>query len=189
MSNYSSYGDSELTDLLKSGDQAAFTEIYDRYMGVLYLHALKLLKDEHEAEDIIHELFLSLWTKASELNFNTPLANYLYRSVKNRVFNALNHQKIKTNHLESLQSYIDAGHYQTDEAILAAELAREIEIEIAQMPARMREVFELSRKANLSHREIANELGISDKTVKKQINNAIKLLRVKFNSLLFSLLF
>jgi RNA polymerase sigma-70 factor (ECF subfamily) len=188
MADYSFCSDQELTDLLKSGDQAAFTEIYDRYMGVLYLHALKLLKDEQEAEDIIHELFLSLWTKAPDLNFNTPLANYLYRSVKNRVFNSLNHQKIKSSYLESLQSYIDAGHYQTDEAVLAAELAREIEKEIAQMPAKMREVFELSRKANLSHREIAEELGISDKTVKKQINNAIKLLRVKFNSLLISIL-
>jgi RNA polymerase sigma-70 factor (ECF subfamily) len=189
MVDFSTFSDQELTDLLKSGDQAAFTEIYDRYVGVLYLHALKLLKDEHEAEDIVHELFLSLWTKVPDLNFITPLSNYLYRSVKNRVFNALDHGKIKIRHLESLQSYIDAGHYQTDEAVLAAELAREIEKEVAHMPDKMRKVFELSRKANLTYKEIAEQLGISDKTVKKQINNAIKLLRVKFNSLLFNLLF
>jgi len=189
MQDYRSFSDQELTDLLKSGDPAAFSEIYQRYMGVLYIYALKLLKDEQECEDILHELFLALWAKAATLNFNTPLANYLYRSVKNRAFDALAHRKIKTSHLESLQSYIDAGHYQTDEAVLAAELAKEIEKEVAKMPAKMREVFELSRKANLSYKEIAGELGISDKTVKKQVNNAIKILRVKFNSLLFSILF
>jgi RNA polymerase sigma-70 factor (ECF subfamily) len=158
-------------------------------MGVLYLHALKLIKDEDEAEDIIHELFITLWIKAPELNFSTPLDAYLYRSVKNRVFNALQHQKVKTAHLESLQAYIDAGHWETDEAIQAAELALQIEKEVNRMPKKMREVFELSRKANLSHKEIADELGISDKTVKKQINNAIKILRVKFNALIMSILF
>ena len=189
MQDYRSFSDQELTGLLKSGDQAAFGEIYERYMGVLYIYALKLLKDEQETEDILHELFLALWTKAPTLNFNTPLANYLYRSTKNRAFDALTHRKIKANYLESLQGYINAGHYQTDEAVLAAELIKEIEKEVARMPAKMREVFELSRKANLSHKEIASELGISDKTVKKQVNNAIKLLRIKFNSLLFSILF
>ncbi|MNI50552.1 RNA polymerase sigma factor [compost metagenome] len=68
------------------------------------------------------------------------------------------------------------------------ELAERIELEVAQLPAKMREVFELSRNAHLSHREIALRMDISDKTVKKQMNNALKILRLKLGSL-FVLIF
>ncbi|MDB5157205.1 MAG: polymerase subunit sigma-70 [Mucilaginibacter sp.] len=169
-------------------DREAFTEIYDRYMGVLYLHALKMVKDEHEAEDIVHELFISLWLNAAEVTINITLSAYLYRAIKNKIFNIFAHQKIKLTHLESLQEYINAGNWQTDELMRARELSFQIEKEVSSMPAKMREVFELSRNAGLSYKEIAERLNISDKTVKKQINNALKILRLKIN-LFLTLLF
>jgi len=181
MAAYSKYTDDELTALLRLQNHAAFAEIYDRYMGLLYLHALKMLKDEQEAEDIIHELFTSLWVNAGDINVHITLSAYLYRAVKNRVLNVLAHQKIKGSYLDSLQEYINAGQWNTDEFLRARELAYQIEKEIALMPAKMREVFELSRTAGLSHKEISERLDISDKTVKKQINNALKILRLKIN--------
>jgi RNA polymerase sigma-70 factor, ECF subfamily len=187
MAKYSKYTDDELTEFLRLKDHGAFTEIYNRYMGLLYLHALKMVKDEHEAEDIIHELFTSLWVNATEITINITLSAYLYRAVKNKVINVLAHQKIKGTYLESLQKYIDAGNWNTDESVRARELAFQIEKEVALMPAKMREVFELSRAAGLTHKQIAERLNISDKTVKKQINNALKILRLKIN-LFFTLL-
>jgi RNA polymerase sigma-70 factor (ECF subfamily) len=181
MTIYNTYSDLELTALLKEGNRVAFTEIYNRYMELLFLHAVKRLKDEDEAEDLIHDLFASLWERATELQFNVTLSAYLYKAVKNKVINALTHRHIKTNYLESLQSYIDAGVYPTDEAIRVHELALQIEKEVDRMPKKMREVFQLSRNSNLSHKEIAEQLGISDKTVKKQIGNAIKILKDNIN--------
>jgi len=181
MNVYQHYTDQELTGLLKSGDHSAFSEIYSRYMGILYVHALKMLRDADEAEDVVAELFTSLWEKAADLNFNNTLSAYLYRAVKNKVFNILAHRKIKEAYFESLQTYIDGGEWNTTELYRAKELAKIIENEVAKMPSKMREVFEMSRNLNLSHKEIAAELGISDKTVKKQINNAIKMLRLKVN--------
>lgn len=181
MTSYSAYTDQELMALLKDGDSMAFTEIYNRYFELLYLHALKRIKEEDESEDLIHDLFIRIWEKRAELVFNTTLSAYLYKSVKNRVINALSHQHIKTNYLDSLQEYIDAGVYCTDEAVRIRELAHQIEREISRMPKKMQEVFQLSRNANLSHKEIAERLGISDKTVKKQIGNAIRILRDNIN--------
>lgn len=188
MSRCRTMSDAELTDLLKSGDHAAFTEIYERYFGVLYLHALKMLKNEDEVEDILHELFTNLWLKANELTLQPTLSAYLYRATKNRVIDVFRSSRIRSSYLESLQTIIDAGSENTEEAILANELAGRIAKEVARLPEKMREVFELSRKNQLSHKEIAEQLNISDKTVKKQINNAIKELRLKINSLLFSIL-
>lgn len=187
MAEYSKYTDSELTELLRLKDHGAFTEIYDRYMGVLYLHALKMVKDEYEAEDIIHELFTSLWINATEITINITLSAYLYRAVKNKVINVIAHQKVKGTYLESLQEYINAGNWNTDESVRARELAFQIEKEVTLMPSKMREVFELSRVAGLTHKQISEQLNISDKTVKKQINNALKILRLKIN-VFFSLL-
>jgi RNA polymerase sigma-70 factor (family 1) len=181
MADYSIYNDQELATLLYRGDRFAFTEIYNRYFELLYLHALKKLKDEQEAEDLIHDLFIALWERPPEVNFNVNLPAYLYRAVKNKVINALAHRHIKTNYLESLQEYIDAGLYTTDEAVIVRELAEQIEKEVNRMPKKMREVFQLSRNSNLSHKEIAEQLGISDKTVKKQVGNAIKILKDHIN--------
>jgi RNA polymerase sigma-70 factor (ECF subfamily) len=188
MSRCRTLSDAELTDLLKSGDHDAFTEIYERYFGVLYLHALKMLNNEDEVEDILHELFTNLWIKASDLTLQPTLSAYLYRATKNRVIDTFRSSRIRNSYLESLQSSIDAGSETTEETVYANELAGRIEKEVARLPEKMREVFELSRKQQLSHKEIAEQLNISDKTVKKQINNAIKELRLKINTLLFSFL-
>jgi RNA polymerase sigma-70 factor (ECF subfamily) len=78
------------------------------------------------------------------------------------------------------------GVYTTDHFIREKELAFQIEKEVSLLPEKMRLIFEMSRNANLSHKEIAAKLDISDKTVKKQINNAIKLIKVKLNLLNFT---
>lgn len=181
MSAYNAYSDQELAALLKGRDRLAFTEIYNRYFELLYLQALKKLKDEHEAEDLIHDLFITVWERAADIALKVTLSAYLYKAVKNKVINVLAHRHIKTNYLDSLQQYIDAGVYNTDEAVRVKELAHQIEEEVSRMPKKMREVFQLSRDANLTHKEIAKQLGISDKTVKKQVGNAIKILRDNIN--------
>jgi RNA polymerase sigma-70 factor (ECF subfamily) len=184
MGAYSEHTDQELLALLKQSSEAAFTEIYNRYMGLLYIHAFKILKDEQEAEDILQEIFTALWIKGPALVLNNTLSAYLYRAVKNRVFDVLSHRKVKQSYVDSLEEFLNKGQWNTDEIVQEQELARMIESEIALLPKKMREVFELSRISGKSHKEIAHELDISDKTVKKQINNAIKILRVKVNLLI-----
>jgi RNA polymerase sigma-70 factor (family 1) len=187
MSRYNTLADMELADLLRSGDQAAYTQIYDRYQGLLYIYACKITKDENEAEDIVQEIFFYLWDKRINIVFDTTLSAYLYSAVRYKFFNLLDHKKVRANYAVSLQNFIEKGDIQADYSIREKDLTRLIEKEIALLPAKMREIFELSRKAQLSHKEIAEKLNISQKTVKNQVNNALKELRVKLGMFIFLL--
>ncbi|WP_316811280.1 RNA polymerase sigma-70 factor [Pedobacter heparinus] len=184
MSAYSAHTDQELAALLKRADDAAFTEIYHRYKGVLYVHALKLLKDEDEAQDVVQDLYTTLWQKAADINLEIPLKAYLYKAVKNRIFDLFSRQKLSENYLAKFAEVVEQGVWVTDDKIREKELMAAIDEGMALMPEKMREVFEMSRLLNMSHKQIASELDISDKTVKTQVHNALKILRLKINSLL-----
>lgn len=177
MSLFRQHSDRELTALIGSDNEAAFAEIYDRYKGVLYLHAYRMLGDEEEAKDILQELFTTLWVRRKELVMISALSAYLYQSVRNRVLDVIAHKKAEEKYIDSLSHFMASGEYITDHTIRENELSSMIESEVALLPAKMKEIFKLSRNENLSYKEIAEELNISDKTVKKQVNNALKILR------------
>jgi len=191
MPDYNNCTDNELASLLIDGDQKAYAQLYDRFKGILYVHAYRILQDREDAKDIVQELFTVLWVKRSSLVFKTGIASYLYTSVKNRVFDKISSKKVASRYFESLRDFtLDEG-YSTDDIIQEKELSALIEKEIAALPDKMRQIFELSRKGNLSHKEIASQLVLSDKTVKKQVSNALRILRLKLGSLgsmLFTLL-
>lgn len=183
---YNSYTDSQLTDLLKVGDKDALREIYKRYQGILYSHAYRRLPSREDVRDIIQELFVYLWTHREVLDFRTGLSSYLYASVRNRVLNQYRNKKVRDNFAASLQEFIDSGENLIEDQLREKELRLLIEKEVAALPEQMRLVFEMSRNQEMTHNEIAAELGISPHTVRNQVHNALKVLRTKFggNSLL-----
>lgn len=179
MSVYGSLSDLELTELLKQGDANAYTVIYNRYFDELYLHAYNRLRDKEEAQDVIHELFAGLWNKRAVLEVRSSLPAYLYTSVRNRIMDVISHQQVESRYVSSLQSFIEKGYCVTDHKVREQMLAALIEKGISELPPKMREVFELSRKHAMSHKEIAEQLSLSEQTVRKQVNNALKILRLK----------
>ncbi|WP_316812648.1 RNA polymerase sigma-70 factor [Pedobacter heparinus] len=188
MELYNKLSDVDLMTLLKSGDDYAFTEIYNRYWSVLYLHARRMLHNSDKARDIVQEVFTNFWNKAKELELSTSLNAYLYRSVRNSVLNMIRKEKQENHYLAELGNFYDKGDFCTDVQVNFNELKRLIDNEVEMLPKKMRQVFELSRNENLNHAKISEMLNISDLTVKKQINKALHILRRKLNiplSLLF----
>lgn len=183
--SYKLHNDQELTDLLKSDDRLAYAEIYKRYHAALYIHAFKRLQLREECRDLVHELFTTLWIKRREITFKTTLSGYLYTSVRNKIFDLLARQKLKTSYTQSIQQFAETGLVTTDHLARQNQLKTLIDQEIANLPERTRQIFELSRKRFLSHQEIAKELHISEQTVKTTVNNALRVLRIKFGSMLF----
>lgn len=183
MSIYNTLSDNELLILLKSGHKDSFNAVYNRYGSLLYIYALKLTSNEDDANDIVQEVFLSLLTR-EDLEIKKTLSSYLYSAVRYKIFDLFAHRKVKDNYAESLQQFIDTGEFITDNYIREKELAALIEKEIRLLPPKMREVFESSRKAHLSQKQIAEKFDISEKTVKKQINNSIKILKMKLGKLI-----
>jgi RNA polymerase sigma-70 factor (ECF subfamily) len=108
--------------------------------------------------------------------------------VRYKVFNLIDRKKVRSDYLSLLDSFIKRNEYSGEYRLRAKQMEEFIEKEIAALPQKMREVFELSRKANLNYREIAEKLNISDNTVKKQMSNALKILRSRLG-IIFDLFF
>lgn len=181
MSNYRSLTDNELFGLIQSGDKYAFEEIYERFNGLLYIYACKLVSDREDARDIVQEIFVYLWSNPN-IKIKSQLSAYLYTAVRYKVFDWLDKNKSKSNYLLSLESFIEQGNCITDDYIREREFASIIEKEVSLLPPKMRQIFEMSRQQHLSQKEIAELLHLSDKTVKKQMSNALKVLRLKLTS-------
>jgi len=181
--DYTLYSDAQLADLLNQRDKEAFEEIYNRYWGLLFSHANKMLRDEDQAQDVVQELFANLLSQMGEFYYKSTISSFLYTSVRNMVLNLIRYNKVRVNYADSLQDYYNKGEWATDEVLRENELSRQIEKEIQNLPPKMRAIFELSRKQYLSHREIAEATGVSEGTVKKQLYYAIAKLRSKLSSL------
>ncbi|WP_158994140.1 RNA polymerase sigma factor [Mucilaginibacter sp. L196] len=182
---YSSYTDSELVDLLKSEGYAAFTEIYERYFGLLYVHAKKKVRDQEEARDMVQEIFISLWNRREFMEPEKGISSYLYTALRNKIIDWFAHQDVNSRYVNSFQVFANTGNCVTDYLVRENQFAALIEKEVHSLPPRMREIFELSRKVHLSHREIAEQLNISELTVKTQIKYALRTLRVRLGILIY----
>jgi len=187
MQIYSSLSDNELAALLKEGDERAFTAIYDRYFWLLHAHAYKWMRNREDTKDIIHELFSNLWSKKDTLNLGDKLAAYLYASVKNRIFNQLAKNKYAVRYSDKLEDFVEDGECITDHLVRERILMEIIEAGIAEMPRKMRQVFEMSRKQQLTHKEIAERLEISKDTVRKHIQHGLKILRPKLEMIIVTM--
>jgi len=187
MNAYSALSDYDLTSLLKEGDKRAFTEIYQRYFRLLYIHAFKRLKDEEEATDVVHDLFEFVWLKREQIDITTKFSSYLYAAVRNRVFTLGLKSDRKMRYLDSLKDFITRGEFLTDIMIRERELSVMIEKEINALPPQMKKVFEMSRNKGMSHKDIAEELGTSEHTVRTQVKKSLRILRSKLGIVVYIL--
>lgn len=179
--------DTELLLLLKAGDRSAYEQIYHRYKFVLHNHAWNKTRNREEAQDSIQEIFTMLWAKRESLDVNVNLSGYLYTSLRNYILNQIVRKEVQHKYIVSIQSFIDQDTVIADHRVRENQLKELIEKEVAALPPRMREVFELSRKEFLSHKEIAGRLGTTEQTVKKQMTNALRVLRKKLGLVIYLL--
>ncbi len=187
MRNYKSLDDSELLSFVNDNDQYAFTEIYNRYHSLLYLHVFNKIRKREEAKDIIHNVFAKLWESRANNIKIVSLKSYLYAAVRFQVFDWIGKQNAQSLYIKSIERFFDDFSYETDSLIREKQLITSIEKEISRLPPKMKEIFELSRKSFLTHKEIGTKLNLSEKTVKKQINNSLKILRARLTSMIIIL--
>lgn len=186
---YKKYTDTELLEALRKGNQSALHEIYNRYHGILYAHAYRRLADKEEVRDILQDLFIYLWNNRDVLTITSNLSGYLYTSVRSRILNIYRNQKVRDVYSRSLQEFINLGESTVEEKLIEKELIQLVEQEVASLPPQMRLIFEMSRFQEKSHKEIAEELAISPQTVRTQVRNALRILRVKLGANIFLLFF
>jgi RNA polymerase sigma-70 factor (ECF subfamily) len=186
MADYKTISDNELVSLLKESDHSAFNEIYHRYFTLIYVHAYKKLMDEDQAKDIIQELFTKLWFKRESLPEINNLAAYLISATRNKIFDLFAHEQVKQKHYDSLHDFLSSSPVvSTDYNLREVQFKAYIDQQIAALPIKMRVIFEMSRKEELSYKEIAEQLNTSENNVSKQVNNALRLLKTKLGAVLY----
>lgn len=177
-----------LVNRIKKGDEEAFRELYQQYYTVLCMHAHSVINDVTVSEDIVQEVFFSLWLKRKSLIIEQKLSTYLYRTVY--------YQCIKYLRRKSLElKFAAEKKYQLREAemlykhgdlpyahINQHELKNQINNTIQELSEKTKEIFILSRKHELKNHEIAEKLNISIKTVEYHIAKALVKLREKLKN-------
>ncbi|WP_258861912.1 RNA polymerase sigma-70 factor [Sphingobacterium spiritivorum] len=186
MTNYTAYTDSDLITALSEGKDAAFTEIYRRYWKRLFYIAAKKLHDHGEAEEIVQQIFVSLWNRREQLEINTTLHAYLAVSVKYRIIKVLDKHYHQQKYAESMTSRLVDDS--TQEWLAFLDLKDILEKSISDLPEKCQLVFRMSREEHMSQKEIAEALDISEKTVEAHLGKAIKTLKQKLSRFLLLLL-
>jgi RNA polymerase sigma-70 factor (family 1) len=171
------YTDQQLLDLIRTDDRGAFTELYNRYWDKTYAVALHRLDDEHEAEEVVQEVFLSIWQRRATLQLTHTVATYLAVAVKYKVINHLAKQHRRQLQHDELTISSPIVADSTADWLHEKELRQLLEKTISQLPEKCRIVFLLSRNENKTYAEIAAELNISQKTVEAHMSKALRELR------------
>lgn len=189
MPAYSKLNDVELIALLKEGNRQAFAVIFDKYNSLLFAHVYKKIRNIEEAKDIVQEVFAALWVKRDQVNPQASLGGYLMLAVKHKTLDLIGHKSIESRYFHSLAAF--AGHAQgaTDHRVREKQLQDIITREIAALPPKMQAIFLMSRVDQLSHKEIARQLDVSEETVTTQIKRALKVLRARLRRVLYLALF
>lgn len=180
--------DTELISQLRRDENRAFAAIYHRYAEPVYLHLRKKIDCREDARDIVQEIFLSLWQKRSSLPQDTRLGPYLLAAAKYRAINYLAHHRVSESAIQDLAQQLRATSSPADYLARERDLSAVIETAVSNLPDKMQTVFRMSRQDHLSHKEIAQNLDLSETTVKKQVANALKILKPTIGTALTGLL-
>ncbi|MGN6396667.1 MAG: RNA polymerase sigma factor [Mucilaginibacter sp.] len=188
MKSYRNLSDQDLIQRVGQADHNAYSEIYHRYFQLIYTHAFKKTQDQEQAKDVAQDVFTYLWFKREKAAQIQDLAAYLFTSARNKIFDLFAHEQVEQKHLDSLQVYYSKNPvHPTDHQTRERDFQAYIDKQIAELPPKMREIFELSRKEQLSYKEIADKLETTENNVSKQVNKAVRVLRTKLGAIFFLL--
>ncbi len=183
---YKSYTNPELLEFLARNDELAFTEIYDRFWEKLFAIAYNRVKEYELAEDIVHDVFASLWGNRTKAEIES-LENYLATATKYMVL-----AKIKKKERERLYSSTlketPVIELPVEASLHYKHLLEVVNNEIEKLPEKCRLIFKYSRNDGMPVKQIAHHLSISPKTVENQLSKALKQLRMATKTFLHFLL-
>lgn len=170
------HSDEYILETLQTNDSLAMELMFRKYYAYLCKTVVRVLSDEHTAEDLAQEVFFDVWRKRDDISVNTSLRGYLRRAAMNKTLNFIRDRKIKWDDEDKLA--VKASEETSAELELEGQdLERSIHEAIDLLPERCRLVFTLSRFEEMTNQQIADELTISVKTVENQMTKALKMLK------------
>src|ERR1700761_5329028 len=145
MALHDPYTDESLVSSLVSGDPAAFTQLYERYWDKLLIYVMRVIRRQSDAEDIVQELFVSLWRRRQDLHIERGLSTYLYNSVRYLAIRHIEKSSTYAQYLDRLAVQMTRAADQegsgsgVESEIFGRELGDHIDKLIDQLPEKMKE--------------------------------------------------
>lgn len=169
--------DSRLLVALQADDPTAFETIYNHMASKLLHYINSRIQNREQSEEIVQEIFVSLWVRRQEIDIHNSIESYLYAAAKYQLLNYIRSESVRHKYAEHFALFASMQSENTEEFINLTDLKTAIEEHVSQLPPKCQQVFRLSRFTGKSIQEIADEMSISTRTVENYITQALKHLR------------
>lgn len=169
----SHYTDHQLFAAIANGDEDAFRKIFHAYNKALFPFVLSVVKSESDAREVMQNVFLKLWLNRDKLKEIENPGGWLHTIASNACLDHLRKQATYEQHLTKAKTLQPLSDDDTTLQIDAREVKRALNEAVEQLPIRRREIFQLSKIDGLSRKEIAEQLNISENTVRNQLAEAV----------------
>ena len=167
-----------LIEQIRAGNESAFDDLFTIWYGKLQAYAFSVLQNEWQAEEVVQTVFCRIWEKRRKWQVHTSMKAYLYGSVYHQCMDGFRRAKqVRNYQRHAFQNSIEVQVASASGKAELKELEVRLKYALSQLPDQCRTIFQLSRFGGLKYREIAEQLGLSVKTVEAQVSKALKHLR------------
>lgn len=167
----------DLLTRISSGDTRAFSVFFHQYSPKVYSYALKLVKSENLAEEIVQEVFVKIWNLETQLRDIEHIDAYLRTVTRNHTFKVLRRIALEIKTSRMLGSNYQEDHNETEEYIIFKDSEKILNQAIEKLPPQQKLVYSLCHQEGLKYEEVAEKLNISKLTVKTHMQHALRFLR------------
>lgn len=171
--------DKQLVFELRNNKVKAFDAIFHKYSDKLYRFAFSLLKNDEDSKEIVQETFLRVWNNRQDIDISKSLKSYLFTISYHLIIDQLRFRLKDKKYRDFLYQYFDTNSFKINTSIDFNILNKQIEKAVEELPEKRKQIFKLSREKGYSHKEIAEKLGLSVKTVENQINRSLSHFRIR----------
>ena len=185
MNNVNS-SDEILLKEIKKSSQNAFNSLFNKYWDQSYQRAYKLLLDEDLAKDAVQEVFFDIWNRRNSLEI-TNISGFLYKAIRYQSLKHLQKRNLLDVHEKHFQNLLKVND--VEEQIMFNQLQEKLSKTLESFPDKYKEVFTMSRFQNLSNKEIAEKLSLSQRTVEWYLYTVLKHLKTTLGFLLLTIIY
>ena len=180
--------DLEIISALRKGERQAFYSLYHRYSDLIYRNILVRVNSSFDADDIFQDFFVEVWEKRKDIQIQSNVKAYLLTWLKHHILNKIKEQQVRYRCQGGALQYTEEAEDYTWVKITSEDLKLRLREVVNTFPERLKLVYILSREQNMSIKEIAEKLSVSEQTVKNQLTDILKRLKNEMNNKNFLIL-
>lgn len=178
-----------LKEMIKKNHEVAFKIIFKEYYPALCLYCKRFIANKDAREDIVQDVFISLWNKMDEISFDESILFYLKTCAKNSCLNYLSHQQYEQKYIEEAIQKASTYYKEEDNIYIYKELNDLLKTSLKKLPESYRRIYVMSYIDGKTNIEIAELLGVSTKTIERYKSKSIECLKKDFKDYLPIMIF